>query len=143
MSTRDEAIRGIRMLADLLEQNPDVPLPYQLGGGSNITFMFLAGEGARERMVKLARLIPGRLTKAVSGSGEYGHYFDLEGKLAGIDVLLTAYRDQVCERVVTGTREVTRTIPDPAADVPTIEVTETVEDVEWVCGPLMREQADR
>jgi hypothetical protein len=125
------------MLADLLEQNPDVPLPYQLGGGSGITFMFLSGEDARDRMVKLARLIPGTLSKGVSGGGEYGHYFDLDGKLAGIDVQLTAYRDQVCERVVTGTREVTKKVPDPSVTVPVVEVTETVEDVEWVCSPLL------
>lgn len=45
-------------------------------------------------------------------------------------------REAVCRRVVTGTREVTKTVPAPGAD--TVEVTETVEDVEWVCDePLL------
>ncbi|HET6291734.1 MAG TPA: hypothetical protein VFG33_00115, partial [Kribbella sp.] len=54
-----------------------------------------------------------------------------------IEVHVGAYRDQVCERVVTGTREVTKTVPDPSVVVPDVEVTETVEDVEWICGPLL------
>lgn len=142
MSTADdraEAIRGIRMLADLLEQNPEVPLPYQLGGGDDISFHFLHGGRERERMAELARLIPGPLTKHVRGSKEYGDYFDLKGSIAGIRVHLIAFRDAVCERIVTGTREVTKTVPDPTVMVALVEVTETVEDVEWVCGPLLAE----
>jgi hypothetical protein len=56
----------------------------------------------------------------------------------GLKVKVTTYRDAVCERVVTGTREVTREVrdPDALAAVPTTTVTETVEDVEWVCAPL-------
>lgn len=46
-----------------------------------------------------------------------------------------AHREQVCERVVTGTEKVTKQVPDPAA--PTVEVTEEVETVEWVCRPLL------
>lgn len=50
-----------------------------------------------------------------------------------------ASRDQVCERVVVGTEQVTRQVPDPdaLAAVPTVEVTETVEQVEWICRPML------
>lgn len=50
-----------------------------------------------------------------------------------------AARDKVCERIVTGTETVTRTVPDPdaLAKVPEIEVIETVETVEWICSPLL------
>lgn len=138
MSHREDVISGLRQLADLLEHNPDVDLPYQLGGGSNITFMFLSGGSERERMARLARLIPGKLTKKVMGSGA-ASYFGLSGKIGGIKVTLMAYRDVVCERVVTGTREITEEVPDPdkLAEVPTISVTKTVEDVEWRCAPVL------
>jgi hypothetical protein len=45
----------------------------------------------------------------------------------------------VCERVVTGTRLETKEVPDPEAlkAVPLVTVTETVEDVEWRCMPLL------
>jgi heme-binding NEAT domain protein len=48
-------------------------------------------------------------------------------------------REEICERIVTGTREVTVEVPDPEqlAAVPTVSVTKTVEDVEWICRPLL------
>jgi hypothetical protein len=48
-------------------------------------------------------------------------------------------RNEVCEKVVTGTREVTKEVPDPEAlaAVPKVTVTETVEDVEWRCHPIL------
>lgn len=50
-----------------------------------------------------------------------------------------AEREQVCERVVTGTREIEVEEQDPEAlaAVPTRTVTKVVEDVEWVCTPLL------
>jgi hypothetical protein len=56
-------------------------------------------------------------------------------------VRIQAYgtRAQVCERVVVGTREVEEEIPDPEAlaAVPKVTVKKTVEDIEWVCSPLL------
>lgn len=142
MTTREERIAGIRQLADLLEQHPEFPMPYHLES-AELSIMFFSGDNDRDRedMARVARLIPGKLTKDVRESGEYGDYFDLHGRIAGIKIKLTAYRDAVCKRVVTGTRTETKTVPDPELleAVPTITVTETVEDVEWVCGPLLAE----
>lgn len=133
-------VSGLRKLADLLEQHPELPLPYH-GSDSTITFMFLHGPDAKARFAAAARVIlygtGGELEKHVSDGGEYGDYFDLVGAIDGLKIELTAYRDAVCERIVTGTREVTKTVPDPAIKVPTVEVTETVEDVRWVCRPVM------
>ncbi len=55
---------------------------------------------------------------------------------------LSAFRDDVCERIVTGTHQVTETGKDPEAlaAVPEIEVTKTVEDVEWRCGSILAPQ---
>lgn len=48
-------------------------------------------------------------------------------------------RVEVCDRVVTGVREVVEEVPDPEAlaAVPTVSVTKTVEDVSWVCRPIL------
>lgn len=52
-------------------------------------------------------------------------------------------RDQVCERIVTGTREVPVEEKDPEAlaAVPTRTVMRVVEDVEWRCTPLLAAEA--
>jgi hypothetical protein len=48
-------------------------------------------------------------------------------------VLVETFTDRgtVCRKVVTATREITREISDP--DAPTVTVTETVEDYDWIC----------
>lgn len=57
----------------------------------------------------------------------------------GITLQVYAQRDQVCERVVIGTRQVEIEEPDPEllAKVPTVRRIATVEDVEWRCTPLL------
>lgn len=138
MSTDNRAayISGLRKLADLLERNADIPLPYASGTAAapahRITFYML--DASREAFVERARMFPGVLKKEVGNET-----FSLVGSLDGLHFDVVAYRDNVCERVVTGTRKVTRTIPDPDVEVPTVEVTETVEDVEWHCAPLLSE----
>lgn len=132
-------ISGLRKLADLLEQNPTINLPYATGTADTpaqrVTFYMLRDK--REDFAAVVRRFPGPLTKEAEGraEGTYG----VAGKLDGLYFDVVATRSNVCERVVTGTREVTVTIPDPSIEVPTVEVTKTVEDVEWVCGPLLAE----
>ncbi len=53
---------------------------------------------------------------------------------------VVANREEVCERVVVGARQVTETIPDPSVTVPTVEITKTVEDVEWRCTSILAGQ---
>lgn len=134
MSTRSEYISGLRKLADLLETQPDLPLPFDGGAENNastrITF-YLLGD-PRDVFVQAARALPGPLDKEVSGDT-----YRVVAHLDGLHVQVVAYREDVCERVVTGTREVTKTVPDPMVTVPVVEVTETVEDVRWVCSPLL------
>lgn len=59
--------------------------------------------------------------------------------VGGVRVAVLAYRDEVCERVITGVETVTKQVPDPEklAAVPLVEVTEEVEQVDWVCRPLL------
>jgi hypothetical protein len=133
MTDRTAYTAGLRALADLLDQHPEVPLPYD-GTSTPITIMHLGTNPAtRDAFAATVRAFPGHRSKDADGT-----YFDVTVDVHGLKVKVTTYRDAVCERVVTGTREVTREVPDPdaLAAVPTTTVTETVEDVRWECAPL-------
>ncbi len=125
-------ITGLRVLADLLEQNPQVPLPWngQHPKYSRISIHHL-GAGQRDAFLATVRAFPGTKVKAPREQ-----YFDVEVDLGGLYLEVTADRDEVCQRVVTVTREVTREVIVPV-ETRTETVTETVEDVEWICAPLL------
>lgn len=134
MTDRSQYIAGLRQLADLLEQHDELPVPHD-GSDSPITVHFLGGSDPKSAFVAAARLVPGKLDKLA-----WADYFDLETTFGGPDGLrfaLTAYRRDVCERVVTGVETVTHTVPDPDVEVPLVEVTEQVEQIEWRCRPLL------
>lgn len=139
MTDRNAYISGLRKLADVLENHPEVPLPYE-GGTIEMTFHFLSGKDPKGEMAATARALPTSFTKEADGK-----YFDLKGSLAGLKIRLCAFRSEVCERVVTGTREVEVTEPDPEAlaKVPTITKTVTVEDVKWECSPVLAPAGDK
>jgi hypothetical protein len=134
--TRTEKVAALFELALLLEQNPDLPVPFELTSGSHLNIMLMSSKDPKGDLARCIRILPGPIQKRVWGS-ESNSYFDAIAKVGSIEIHVGAYRDQVCERVVTGTREVTETVPDPTVRVPLVEVTKTVEDVEWVCGSLM------
>jgi hypothetical protein len=134
-------IKGLRTLASALEDHPEIPLPYE-GTGTRLTFNdFLTGDDPRAAMAETARLLPCTWSKQFWGSEDEpsNSYFSLVGEIAGLKVELISFRNAVCERVVTGTREVTEKVKDPAAlaEVPEVEVTRTVEDYVWDCGTLL------
>ena len=131
-------IDGMRELMDALEANPSIPLPYQ-GTGMAMTFHFLMTADPRAEMAAAAVALPCDWRKVPREFDSGPAYLDLQGAIRGVQVTLTAFREDVCRRVVTGTREVTRTVKDPdaLAQVPEVEITETVEDVTWECGPLL------
>lgn len=134
MADRAEYIAGLRLLAVLLEQHPDLPLPYY--GASETYGRMTVFCSSREQIAEFARLLPGQSTKHVDqDNSNYG--FALHGTLAGLHLDIRAHRDEVCERVVTGTETVVKQVPDPTVDVPLVEVTEDVEIVEWRCAPLL------
>lgn len=137
--TRDEQLAGIRELADWLEANPAIPIPHSLTGDSEYAYELIHaahGDDQKAVLAACARAIPGKVTKKVLSADQ--SLFNLTGRLpGGIVIKVLADRDDVCERVVVGTREVTEQVPDPSIEVPTITVTKTVEDVEWRCSPVL------
>lgn len=120
---------GLRAFAAILEQHPEIPLPYE-GRASAITIHYLYGDDPRGAMAAAVRAIPCAWAKTSNDD-----YFDVQGELFGLKIVLTAYRDQVCTRRVIGTHEITEEVPDP--DAPMVTVTRVVEDVEWDCGSLL------
>jgi hypothetical protein len=128
---RTAYIEGLRALADTLEQNPDLPLPSH---GSTMAISWYSWDDAAQ-MAAIARALPCDWVKDVTGADEDYAHFHLRGSVAGLNLKITSYRNTVCTRRVTGTREVTEEVPDP--DAPMVTVTTTVEDVEWDCHPVL------
>jgi hypothetical protein len=128
---RSEYVAGLRALADLLETNADVPLPFD-GDADEIKWITVTGENQRAVVAAIVRALPGLVQKKPRGD-----VIDFVGKIHGLRLCVIANRDEVCTRRVVGTREVTKTVPDPSVAVPLVEVTETEEIVEWTCGSLL------
>jgi hypothetical protein len=128
--------QGLRALADFVEANPDLDkeLDYPLRHLSDPVL----GDEAAGVLAKFARAAArGRVQHRKGGDDKH---FELALHFgSAVTLTLWADRNQVRERVVVGTEKVTKKVPDPAklAEVPEIEVTETVEQVEWVCRPLL------
>lgn len=124
--------QGLRSLALMLEENPEL-VDDACYLGSVDVFWFRDAE----RMAALARIALRYGAKVDKKISESQHNLLLRWGPVGVAAL--AQREVVCERVVTGTREVVKAVPDPVllAAVPLVEVTETVEDVEWKCKPLL------
>ena len=115
-TTRQDKINGIRALADFLEANPDVTLPYNVG-------INLFVEMAEARDIR-----KGTYGWRKEADGNYFQYIkDFCPELGKYNnVSLNVYvpkSEDTCKRVQTGTR--------------TVEAVEAHEEpiYEWVCGP--------
>lgn len=129
---------GLRALADLLDANPDLTADV---AGCNYRLLVPVSH-VDEPKARMAQWIRAAKVAGHSTSKVYANdYGNVDIDLGGFTLQVYAARELVCERIVTGTREVTREVPDPDAlkAVPTKTVTETVEDVEWKCQPLLAE----
>ena len=135
---RTEYIKGLRGIADALEADLDLPLPYPGNHSAVTVYTYTKADAA-----KWTRILTGKREKAVKDTGSFG--FEVHGAIHGVAVLILADRSTVCERIVTGTETVTRSIKDQHAvaaaieAIPAVEVTEQVETVEWKCSPLLED----
>lgn len=138
--------QGLREIADWLDAHPEVRLPY-IGRsipGCELPALpiYLRTPSAwedvpsvRAQMATVARA----MGSAAKSPGLVDGTFIVWRSFAGLAVFAQAERDEVCERIVVGTKEVTEEIPDPEVlkSVPKVTVTKTVEEVEWRCGSLL------
>jgi len=143
---RSDYTAGLRALADLLDADPRIPIP-NAGSSKWNAISFAVGfgesddEAVKAQVVAVARsLIVGQWRKEYDepNPDSYGDgCLRIYGTTAaGLTVHICTPREKVCRKVVT-TSEVTKTVPDPTIEVPQVEVTETVESVEWVCEPIL------
>lgn len=109
---RKAFLTGLRNFADFMESHPDMPL-----GWYGVTFSHWSM--SREELTAIIRQL-GSVTKNFESS-----YIEVKKDFGGnVKYEVNIHRDQVCERVVIGTRTV------PASTSP-----ERVEDiVEWRCS---------
>lgn len=134
MSTdRAAYIAGLRAIADALEADPELPAPH--AGSASVALIFC---DTKEQVQAWSRVMTGAKHKEIEDDANYG--FRLVGQINGVRVKVLVARDEVCRRVVTGTRTVTTTEPITEV-VGEREVTVELEDVEWVCEPLLAEVA--
>lgn len=128
----DEQAAGLRALADMIEANPDlVATKFYLSG---LHVWHATDADTMAKLVRAGLAHGAKIDKAYSGDS-----FNLKLSWGPVVAMALGYRNQVCERVVTGVETVTKTVPDPEAlaAVPQVEVTEQVETVTWVCKPLL------
>jgi hypothetical protein len=129
---RQKAVDGIRALADFLEAHPDLDAP-----DTDRFHVCLTWNGdPKAEMAKWARAASHLKPVKDFDSDQFARLLIPFGPTS-IEVF--ANRSQICERVVTGVTQVTETVPDPelVKAVPLVEVTREIEDVEWVCTPLL------
>ena len=128
---------SLRTIADLLDSTPDLPKPdvLRLGdGGMPKVEWNVWDEEPAPRIAELVRLIGGKWDKNAPTTEYQQKYYRLTRDYQGVELEIATYRDRVCERVVTGTREVTEEVA-----VQTAMVTRTEDVVEWRCHPLLAE----
>jgi hypothetical protein len=139
----DELAAGLCQLAAMVKASPEfAPLFSRMvtrlednhlqavqGLGDNAAVLAAFARAALKHGAKITK----------SAGGDDGKYFDVTASWGPVTAKAWTMREQVCERVVTGVKTVTETVPDPEAlaAVPTVEVTHEVETVDWVCKPLL------
>lgn len=128
-------IHSLHRIVDWLATHPDVK-PHTIGIDEAGVTARVYGIGSRDKLVAMARAIGGRWDKR-----EGDTLFTLRQQVGeNAHVELTVWREQVCERVITG--QVTFEEPDPALVAALPTVTRTVDTVEWRCPPhLLGDQA--
>lgn len=130
-----EYAAGWARLTEFLAANPDIT-----SGANTYSYSVLVylspGDDVLPRMADYTRRAKAAGARVEKQYGEYGKVLLHFGP---IYLQVYASREDVCERVVVGTREVEVEEPDPEAlaAVPTVKRTEIVEVVEWQCHPIL------
>jgi hypothetical protein len=139
MDHRQATIYAIRAVLNRLADDPDIPMPYSVEaiGHGKPTFRWLpSGTGKQEtaEAARIRRALGGKWDKHV---GDQLLKLHSEDDHAHYEIVI--WRTAACTRVVTGTKTVTETVPDPdaLAAVPMVEITRQVEEFRWDCAPIL------
>ena len=143
MSTTATVSENLRVLADMIEAHPDLPLPfisaYSTGNIDAAWYLHIhdLAENLPEQKAVAARIVSTLGGKWDKVQGEDFRFTQKRAEKLSLEVVVN--RAAVCERVVTGSHEVTM----PATPARRAEPgrVETVEDVTWICSSLLAEPA--
>jgi hypothetical protein len=132
-----EQAAGLRAIADMIEANPHLAQNFASTLNRSGLNVHVCSDDRAAEMGQIARIALRHGAKVDKDIDDTWH--NLVMMFGTVKATVLAYRNEVCERVVTGTQTVTKTVKDPVAlaAVPEVEVTEDVETVEWVCKPLL------
>ena len=143
-ATTTTVSENLRVLADLIEAHPELPPPYVTAYGSSAEveanwYLHINGfagglPGEKAAAALIVSTLGGKWDKS-----EGGDDFRLtQVNPGGVSFHVVVHRAAVCERVVTGSHEVTMPATDamPARPAEPGHV-ETVEDFTWVCSSLL------
>lgn len=119
---RDYLCHSLEMLAEYLRENEDIPLPFP--------YMSMDCD-SKEEFVAAAKILS-RISNDGLKKSEDEWDYKMEGHIGNIWIVLKCSHRNICERVKTGTRTVTRQVPvNPDVEMTTIEEEEDV--YEWQC----------
>jgi hypothetical protein len=141
----DQVAADLADFAAFVRVNPDLAKHMRNTGmqyGSDRALAYVHGAETLAEFARAAARAGRKVTKKTNGTED--QFFGIEVSFGWLTLYVYADRDEVCERVVTGSREVVEEVPDPEAlaAVPKVTVTTTVEDVVWRCGPLLAPVAE-
>lgn len=124
MAEREDFIQALRDLADFFEQHPDVPAPRWQQSIS----LFASYANPKADMAAVARAMG-------SAAKNYSDELVTLRKPFGewLELTMHANRDEVCERVVVGTK----IIPAEPKRIIPAQPARTEDIVEWHCTPLL------
>ncbi len=125
---RAQVVNGLRQLADFIESRTDLPLPTCRAS------LYLWGNDAKAELANIARLL-GTAAKQADD-----HYIGLTKGFGPVVLTVKASRENVCERVVVGTKTTEYLVPPPGVEME--KRTHTEDIVEWVCPPSILAFAD-
>ena len=128
MTSRTEYIDRLRKLADLLEAEPDLILPYKIGKLEVVFYPTGATETAQT-----AKLLPTSWAKNDPNASSYdADYYKLTGEWAGVILTIIEDRYAVCKRVQVGAEKVVH-----AAVKAKPQMVEERPVYEYQCEPLL------
>jgi len=133
----------LRALADLIDNHPDLPVPYITGYSSGDMqaswYLHVHGIDLPNQKTTAARIV--RTLGGQWDKTQDDDQFSFTQDRDGLSLTVIVNRAAVCERVVTGTHEVTvPATPAQPAQEALPERTERVEDIQWVCSSLLADE---
>jgi hypothetical protein len=128
---------ALRLFATLIEENPHLAENFSHTLSYSGLHAHSRSEDIPAEMAEFGRVM--RRYGAKTDKSITDSMYNLVADFGALSLNFLAYRKDVCELVVTGTRVVTEEVPDPEAlaAVPTTKVIRTEDVTEWVCKPLL------